>query len=177
MKKFFYMSVLVLMAALTLTSCGSDDDKQKDEPTPTSKTINYEASVTFTQDMIDICDVTMVYKDADGKTVTETVTSKTWNKKFTVKKVPALVGVKCNLKMKDGVQLTKEKYDIIAELYHDVTVNGVSKGFSTPFYFVRSQGVHPDKVAEIVSRASGREAFAYSITADAKVNSTQDITF
>ena len=176
MKKFFYMSVLVLMAALTLTSCGSDDDK-KDEPKPTSKSVSYEATVTFAQDMIDICDVTMVYKDGDGKTVTEAVKSTTWSKKVSVNKLPAVVGVQCNYKLKDGVQLTKDKYDIIAELHHDVIVDGTSKGFSkTPFYFIQSAGVRADKLAEMLPRRSG-VIYGYTITADAKVNETQNITF
>ena len=177
MKKFFYMSVLVLMAALTLTSCGSDDDK-KDEPKPTSKNVSYEATVTFAQDMIDICDVTMVYKDGDGKTVTEAVKSTTWSKKMSVNKLPAVVGMKCNYKLKDGVQLTKEKYNIVAELLHDVIIDGTSKGFQkSPFYFIRSEGVRANSVADIVARRSGDVAYGYTISADGKVNETKNVTF
>ena len=163
------------MAALTLTSCGSDDDK-KDEPKPSSKTIVYDASVTFPQDMLDICDITLTYKDGNGKSVTETVSSTKWSKNVTVNKLPAVVGVKCDYKLKDGVQLTKEKYDFIVELRHNVTVDGVKKGFSDPNYFIQSQGVRSDNVANVVSHRSG-EVFGYTISADAKVNATQDITF
>lgn len=174
MKKFFYMSVLVLMAALTMTSCGSDDDKKGDEPT--SKSISYEASVTFSQDMIDICDVTMTYKDSDGKAVTETVTSTTWNKKVKVNKLPAIVGAKCDFKLKSGVQLTKENYDLVAELKHNVMINGAKKGYDQPYFFVGGKGIKADKVAEYVPRKTGG-VYGYTISADGAVNATEEITF
>lgn len=175
MKKFFYMSVLVLMAALTLTSCGSDDDG-KDEPKPSTKTVNYEASVTLSQDLIDLCNVTLTYKDGDGKTVTENVTSTTWSKKFAVKTLPAVVGVKCDYKMKEGVQLTKEKYDIIATLNHYLTIDGAKKGFDQPFIYTQSQGLRADKVAEILGKTSGR-MYGYNISANGEVTTTENITF
>ena len=172
MKKFFYMSVLVLMAALTMTSCGSDDDK-KDEPKPTSKSVSYEATVTFAQDMIDICDVTMVYKDGDGKTVTEAVKSTTWSKKVNVKKLPAVVGAKCDFKLKNGVQLTKESYDLVAELNHFVMINGAKKGYDQPYFFVGGKGIKADKIAEYVPRKTG-SAYCYTISADGKVTATEN---
>ena len=175
MKKFFYMSVLVLMAALTLTSCGSDDDeKQKDEPTGT---VAYDATVSLSQDLIDICDVTITYKDADGKTATEAVKSTSWNKKFTVKKLPAVVGAKCEFKLKSGVQLTKDKYDLSALLYHNVTVNGAKKGYDQPFTFYQGAGVKADQVAEILSKWSGRQVYGYTISAKGEVTTTESIDF
>ena len=173
MKKFFYMSVLVLMAALTLTSCGSDDSK--DEPSG-SKTIVYSASVSFSQDMIDICDVTLTYKDADGKTVAETIKSTTWSKTFNVKKLPAVVGAKCDFKLKDGVQLTKDKYDIVSSITHNVTVDGAKKGYDEPQIFIGSYGVKNDKVAEQLPRRTGK-MFGYTISANGGVNATESIDF
>ena len=174
MKKFFYMSVLVLMAALTLTSCGSDDDK-KDEPSM-SKKVSYEATVTIAQDMLDICDVTITYKDSDAKTVTEAVTSTTWNKKVDVKKLPAVVGMMCNFKMKNGVQLTKEKYDLVASINHTVIIDGAKKGYDQPFFFTGSYGVQAEKVAEMVSKRTGK-IYGYTISANGAVNETENIEF
>lgn len=178
MKKFFYMSVMVLMASLALTSCGSDDDKKKDEPQPQGgiKTVVYDASVTFSQEMIDICDVTIFYKDGDGKTATETVKSATWNKKVTVKNLPAVVGVKFDFKLKDGIELTKEKYDLMANLQHYVTIDGVKKGTDQPFTNV-GQGTRAEKVADILSRWSERMVYGYAISANGEVTTTENITF
>lgn len=106
MKRFFYMSVLVLMAALAMASCGSDDDKQKDEPyepgggggsSSGSKTAVYDFTTNFSQDLLDICDVTIVYKDGDGKTVREAAKSTPFKKTVNVKKFPAVVGAKCEV--------------------------------------------------------------------------------
>ena len=123
MKKFFYMSVLVLMAALTLASCGSDNDK-KDEPTPSSKSAAYNFTVNISQDLLDISEVTVVYKDGDGKTVREAAKSTKFTKTVNINKFPAVVGTKCEFKLKDGVQLTKEKYDLIATYDHQISING-----------------------------------------------------
>jgi predicted small secreted protein len=176
MKKFFYMGVLVLMAALTLTSCGSDDNKKDEpsEPTPTSKSVSYEATASFSQDVLDICDLTMSYKDSDGKTVTETVTSTTWTKKVTVKNLPSTVGVKFGIKMKSGVELTKDKYDAIITLVNDVIVDGKSKGNTSPKVVSQSQGVRAANVADILSKKDGM-MFGYDISASGAAVATTNV--
>ena len=177
MKKFFYMSVLVLMAALTLASCGSDDEKKKDEPsepTPTSKSVSYEATANFSQDVLDICDLTMSYKDSDGKTVTETVTSTTWTKKVTVKNLPSTVGVKFGIKMKSGVELTKDKYDATITLVNDVIVDGKSKGNTHPNVVIQSQGIRVADVANILSKKDGM-MFGYNISASGAAVATTEV--
>ena len=175
MKKFFYMSVLVLMAALTLASCGSDDKKDEpSEPTPTSKSVSYEATASFSQDVLDICDLTMTYKDSDGNTVTETVTSTTWTKKVTVKNLPSTVGVKFGIKMKSGVELTKDKYDAIITLVNDVIVDGKSKGNTSPKVVSQSQGVRAANVADILSKKDGM-MFGYEISASGAAVATTNV--
>ncbi len=172
MKKFFFMSVLVLMAALTMTSCGNDDGK--DEP-GSSKSTTYKAGVTFAGDILDICDVTMTYKDAEGKSVSEKVTTTGWNLAVDVKKLPATVGVKCDFKLKDGVQLNKDKYELIATLAQSVTVNG-KENPDTERIFIKSSGVTKDKLASIVSRYSGT-CFGFNIESNGAVKTTQNISF
>ncbi|MBR3100885.1 MAG: hypothetical protein IKH19_03925 [Muribaculaceae bacterium] len=176
MKKFFYLSVMVLMATLTLTSCGDDD--KKDEPKPqTPKSVVYNVSVEFSQELLDICNVTMTYKDGDGKTITETVTSKTWSKKVTVNKLPAVVGAKCDFNLKDGIQLTKDKYDLVANLYHYVNIDDNKIGSDQPNTIVGGHGVKTDKVADYISRWSGRLIYGYNIAANGAAVSTESITF
>lgn len=180
MKRFFHMSVLVLMTALTLASCGGGDDKQKDEPTPTptptSKTVTYEATANFSQDVIDICDVTMSYKDGDGKTVTEAVKSTTWSKTVSVKNLPTTVGVKFGIKMKSGVNLTKEKYDLIMTVVHDVIVDGKSKGNTSPKVVIQGYGARPANVASILSSKDGT-IFGYDISSSGAAVETKNVSF
>lgn len=178
MKKFFYMSVLVLMAALTLASCGGDEPSGPSGPSgpsePTSKSVLYEATAYFSQDVLDLCDLTMSYKDSDGKTITETVTSTTWTKKVTVKSLPSTVGVKFGIKMKSGVELTKEKYDVIITLVNDVIVNGTSKGSTTPKVVSQSKGVRAAKIIDLLSKKDGM-MFGYDISASGAAVATTNV--
>jgi hypothetical protein len=179
MKKFFYLSVMVLMATLTLTSCGDDDKKDEPQPQPQNpKSVVYNVSVKFEGDLLDICDVTMVYKDGDGKTVTETVTSQNWSKKVTVNKLPAVVGAKCNFKLKEGIQLTKDKYDVVANLYQYLTIDGKDlAGADQPLTIVGGYGVKTDKLADYISRKSGSMIYGYEIAANGANVTTNNITF
>ena len=179
MKKFFYLSVMVLMATLTLTSCGDDDKKDEPQPQPQNpKSVVYNVSVKFEGDLLDICDVTMVYKDGDGKTVTETVTSQNWSKKVTVNKLPAVVGAKCNFKLKEGIQLTKDKYDVVANLYQYLTIDGKDlAGADQPLTIVEGYGVLKDRLADFISRKSGSMIHGYEIAANGANKTTNDITF
>jgi hypothetical protein len=172
MKKFFFMSVLVLMAALTMTSCGNDDGK--DEP-GSSKGTTYKAGVTFAGDILDICDVTMTYKDAEGKSVSEKVTTTGWNLAVDVKKLPATVGVRCDFKLKEGVQLNKDKYDLIASMAHVVVVNG-KENKDVARDFIKSSGVTKDKLASIITRYSGT-CYGFNIESNGAVKTTQNISF
>ena len=184
MKKFFYMSVLVLMAALTLASCGGDEPSGPSGPSepggpsgpsePTSKSVLYEATAYFSQDVLDLCDLTMSYKDSDGKTITETVTSTTWTKKVTVKSLPSTVGVKFGIKMKSGVELTKEKYDVMITLVNDVIVNGNSKGNTTPKIVSQSKGVRAAKIIDLLSKKDGM-MFGYEISASGAAVATTNV--
>ena len=170
------MMVLLLMDALTKTSCGSHDNKKDEpsEPTPTSKSVSYEATASFSQDVLDICDLTMSYKDSDGKTVTETVTSATWTKKVTVKNLPSTVGVKFGIKMKSGVELTKDKYDATITLVNDVIVDGKSKGNTSPKVVIQSQGIRVADVANILSKKDGM-MFGYDISASGAAVATTEV--
>lgn len=183
MKKFFYMSVLVLMAALTMTSCGSDDDK-KDEPYEPgggggsgSKTAVYDFTTNISQDLLDICDITIVYKDGDGKTVREAAKSTQFKKTINVKTFPAVVGAKCEVKLKDGVQLTKDKYDLIATYDHQLAVSGKSPVGTKENTFIQSKGLNKDKVADFISRHNGTQCYGFTIDANGAANTTQNITF
>ena len=176
MKKFFYMSVLVLMAALTLTSCGSDNDK-KDEPTPSSKSAAYNFTVNISQDLLDISEVTVVYKDGDGKTIREAAKSTKFTKTVNINKFPAVVGTKCEFKLKDGVQLTKEKYDLIATYDHQISINGKDPYGAKNLTFMQKEGVRPNVVAEQLSKWSGAQAYGFTIDAKGISSTTQDVTF
>ena len=178
------IKMIVLMAALTLASCGGDEPSGPSGPSepgspsgpsePTSKSVLYEATAYFSQDVLDLCDLTMSYKDSDGKTITETVTSTTWTKKVTVKSLPSTVGVKFGIKMKSGVELTKEKYDVMITLVNDVIVNGTSKGNTAPKVVSQSKGVRAAKIIDLLSKKDGM-MFGYDISASGAAVATTNV--
>ena len=116
MKKFFFMSIMVLMAALTFTSCGSDD--KKDEPEqPKDKTVKYVMTAQFDQALLDICDITANDKDASAKNAQEKVTSTTWTKTINPTSLPIQMGVNFVYTAKED-KLTQDKYSFSAVLTH-----------------------------------------------------------
>ncbi len=108
MKRFFYMAVL-LIAALAFNSCGSDEPKEK-----TTVTATY--NMTFSQDLLDACNVIITYKAENGRNVMEPITSPWWTKSVTSDKFPAEFGVMYRFSTKSDAELVKEKYDLEASL-------------------------------------------------------------
>lgn len=117
MKKFFFMSIMVLMTALTFTSCGSDDNKKDEPEQPKDKTVKYVMTAQFDQALLDICDITANYKDASGKNAQEKVTSTTWTKTINPTSLPIQMGVNFVYTAKED-KLTQDKYSFSAVLTH-----------------------------------------------------------
>lgn len=158
MKKFFFMSIMVLMAALTLTSCGSDDDK-KDEPK--DKTVKYEMVAQFDQVLLDICDITANYKDASGKNAQEKVTSTTWTKTINPTSLPIQMGVNFVYTVKED-KLTQDKYSFSAVLKHVGQAFGGTPRQSTETLMMAS-GQTKERIIELFNR---RSQYAYGMYID-----------
>lgn len=153
MKKFFFMSIMVLMAALTLTSCGSDDDNKKDEPQPpTDKTIKYVVTAQFDQVLLDICDITANYKDASGKNAQEKVTSTTWTKTINPTSLPIQMGVNFVYSVKED-KLTQDKYNFSASLKQVGQIyGGTPRDYSETI--VMASGQTKEKIVELLNKKS-----------------------
>lgn len=169
MKKFFFMSIMVLMAALTFTSCGSDDDKKGDEPDqPKDKTVKYEIKAQFDQVLLDICDITANYKDASGKNAQEKVTSTTWTKTINPTSLPIQMGVNFVYRVKED-KLTQDKYTFSATLVHTGQAFG-----GTPRQITETlqsaNGLTKDKVVEVITKKNDN---AYGMYIDANGTITE----
>ena len=116
-------------------------------------------------------------KDGDGKTVREAAKSTKFTKTVNINKFPAVVGTKCEFKLKDGVQLTKEKYDLIATYDHQISINGKDPYGAQNLTFMQKEGVRPNVVAEQLSKWSGAQAYGFTIDAKGASSTTQDVTF
>ena len=162
MKKFFFMSLAVLMAAFTLTSCGSDDDKKKDEPMqPTDKNVEYSVSVQFDQIVLDICDITANYKDASGKNAQEKVTSTTWSKTIKPNGLPVQMGVNFVYKVKED-KMTQNSYTFKATLTQAAKIGSSTRNTSEKILDFNNS--NKDKTIEILNKRSN---YAYGLYLEA----------
>lgn len=167
MKKFFFMSIMVLMAALTLTSCGSDDDKKDEPQQPKDKTIKYVVTAQFDQILLDICDITANYKDASGQNAQEKVTSTTWTKTINPTSLPIQMAVNFVYKVKED-KLTQDKYDFSAVLKQVGQVYGGTPIQDTET-IVMASGQTKEKIVDLFNRKSG---YSYGMYFDAQGNIT-----
>ena len=105
------MIVLVAIAAMaTFTSCVTPDD--------TKRIVDYKMVVS--QDLLDLCDVTVFYKGKNGKDTLEAVTSTIWKKSVVNDTLPFKFGMCVKAEPKPGVTLDKEICDLEAEFYYEL---------------------------------------------------------
>ena len=148
MKKFIYMAALLMLAALTLTACGDDEPKVK-----TTATATY--NMTFSQDLLEACNVFITYKAENGRNVMEAISSAWWTKTVTSDKFPAEFGVMYKFSTKSDAELVKEKYDLKCELRFQVVTNkGAS--YSNSVTIIDATGVASNRVVSELNKYSGK---------------------
>lgn len=83
-KKTLTMAFLATGLIAGFSACSSDDDN---ETNTTYGKINF--NYTFSDDMLNVCDIKISYLDSDGKTrKTETITSNSFSKEIRYKSIP-----------------------------------------------------------------------------------------
>ena len=120
MKKYFIIATLLVTALLSLTACGDDEPKEN-----TTATATY--NMTFSQDLLNACNVFLIYKAENGRNVMEAVTSTWWTKTVTSNKFPAEFGVMYKFSTKSDAELVQEQYDLTCDMNFSVKT---SKGAS-----------------------------------------------
>lgn len=103
MKKLIYLALIVAIAIPTFISCGKKPSAMK------CGTI-YHLSVS--QDLLDLCDIMVSYRDADSVIKTSKINDIEW-KKMVINKTDTFNNwMGYELKLKPGVKLTKQAYEI-----------------------------------------------------------------
>lgn len=169
MKKFFYMAVLLIVAALTMSSCGSDEPKEK-----TTATATY--NMTFSQDLLDACSLILItYKAENGRNVMEAINSTWWTKTVTSDKFPAEFGVMYKFSTKSQAVLDKEKYDLSCDLNFSLkTTKGAS--YSNSVTIINAPGVNKDKVVSTLDKQSGK-SIGFKVTIDGIVSQANNLNY
>lgn len=168
MKKCLYMAALFIVAALALTSCGDDEPKETVTATATY-------NMSFSQDLLNACNVFITYKAENGRNVMEAVTSTWWSKSVTSDKFPAEFGVMYMFSTKSDAELVQEKYDLTCELnFSCKTSKGAS--YTNVVTIIDSKGVARDKVVSTLNRLSGKST-GFRVSKDGIVSPANSLDY
>ena len=94
-KQLSHFTIMMLVAAVALTSCGQRQaENEKESPLKVTYTID------CSRDLLSLCDLVVTYKGNDGDNVVDTITSapgdsaviQTWNIAITTHKIPVTIG-------------------------------------------------------------------------------------
>ena len=126
MKKLLFHFTIIMLAAMTLTSCGNKQQAETEQEVPLKVTYSIDCS----KDLLDMCDLVVTYKGDDGVNVTDTITASpvdsietlTWTKTVGTHEIPVKIGLDYAFVQKTDSLLAEEKmvslhaeYTIIAE--------------------------------------------------------------
>ena len=168
-------SFMLLLAALAIVSCGSNDDN--DEPTPEvlkATSAQAEYVVNLSRDLVDAATVTIYYIGSDGQQAQETATTTTWTKTVSFATLPAKVGFSVQPRLKGDP--SQEEYTIEADGKMTVTVlDQKGNTFGNPYagsgLEVKGQ-LGPDYLGQYLTRISTRLFEAKAIAADGSLTDT-----
>ena len=168
MKKCFYIAVLLIVSVFTMTSCGSDEPKEK-----TTATATY--TMFFSQDLLEACNVFITYKAENGRNVMEGVTSILWTKTVTSDKFPAEFGVMYKFSTKSDAELIKDKYDLTCKLqFNGRTSKGSS--YTNEVIIIDAQGVAKNKVVSTLDKYSGKST-GYRVSKDGNYSPANNLDY
>lgn len=168
MKKFIYIAALLMVAALSLTSCGDDEPKEKVTATATY-------FMTFSPDLLDACNVFITYKAENGRNVMEAVNATSWTKSVTSDKFPAEFGVMYKFSTKSDGELTKDKYDLTCDFNFTVkTSKGAS--YTNSVNIINNKGLAKNKVVSTLNNISGKST-GFRVTKDGIVSQANNLKY
>ena len=179
MKKMMMTLAAVLCCAMTttvFTACGSDDDNTTKPDANKAVAAAMDYSLTTSDEMLAIFDLTIEYYDANSNVQTEQMTGKTWAKKVTAK-LPATLGLRLKAQLKAGVDVsTKEKVTVsYGYNYMGYAIN--AKGEVVGDVVSKEINTHSDmkgeKVAEwLTMKTDGLVKYLFDFDANGKVSTS-----
>ena len=168
MKKFVYM-VALLMMAVTVTSCGSDEPKE-------TITASGTYTLTLSQDLLDACSLILItYKAENGRNVMEAIKSTWWTKTITSDKFPAEFGVMYKFSTKSDAELMKDKYDLSCKLQFNGKTSKPSS-FSNEIVLFDLLGVAKNKVVSTLDKYSGKST-GFRVNKDGNYSPANDLNY
>lgn len=145
----------MMMAAMSLVACSSDDDDPKIPEAPVATAVSVTYTLTMSEDIVKVADVTVYYVADDAVVKSEKVTAAKWSKPV---KVPAdkTFGYHIAYAVKPSVQIAPEaRYDIKADVsvsydVKDQKGDSMSKGVKQRSF--GASALKGEAVAEFLSK-------------------------
>ena len=153
MKKLIFNITLMLLAIMSLNSCGDQKDGQL--------TVYY--NVALSSDMAKMADLAITYKGENGITVTDTISGKeVWEKKIRLDSFPAEFGlVDYTFIPKPESKLKKDSYELFAEF----SAFTREAKFSLNYDLVNPFNLKREKSALFFDLANDHDAVSILVTA------------
>lgn len=107
MKKLIYITIVALLGCMALTSCLETSKK--------GEQLTTELYIKSSQDLIDVCNIVVTYKDKGGINATDTVRDSVWTKTVVSDVVPFKVGLRWALSAKPVSQIAKDSLQLRAK--------------------------------------------------------------
>lgn len=177
MKKTLILSscTALLLALAFVVGCDDNDHTKRNT---TFEKMEFSFNYAVSADLLEVADLTFSYTDADGVTTTEEapITASPWSKTLTATKIPAAFTVTVKAALKEGVELTKDRYvldyawtDEFKELRSDGKVHWHQKADTErDAVTVVRDAANPDALAAQLTAAIAlmNRSFSYLVTAD-----------
>ena len=167
MKKYFHMAALTIVAALMLTACGDDDPKDKVTATATY-------SMSFSQDLLNACNVFITYKAENGRNAMEAINNTWWTKTVTSDKFPAEFGVMYVFSTKSDAELTQERYNLTCDMNIAIKTNKGANYSNT--VSIINQEVAKNKVVSTLDKITGKST-GFKVTKDGIVSQANNLDY
>ena len=151
MKKTLFTLAALMCMTLGLTACGDDNDVPND-----GVTVSATYEISFSQDLLDVAEVTIVYVDNKGQVNLDKPTSNRWTRKVSRevknKAVPVEFGYKLVYALKSNYP-DKENYTLTAE----GTIKGETPSSSRQFQETLLNGqVGKSRLENAIERGSNK---------------------
>jgi len=168
MKKYFFIATMMIIGALTLTSCGSDEPDEK-------VTVTATYNMTFSQDLLDACNVFVTYKAENGRNVMEAVNNVWWTKTVTSDKFPAEFGVMYKFSTKSDAELLLDTYNLTCSLdFSCKTSAGAS--YHNTISIMNETGIAKNKVVSTLNKYSGKST-GFEVTKNGIVSEANNLRY
>lgn len=161
MKKTLFTLAALMCMTLGLTACGDDDDLAD------GVTVSATYEIEFSQDLLDVADISIVYYDNDGTANLDKPSSVRWTKKVsrTINKVPAQFGFKLVYKKKSSFA-EKDSYELKAT----AKIKGETPSSSRTFeQTMMNESVGANRI-ESTLNSNSQKAFGILLTKNGDIN-------